>query len=195
MSEVRSSNFFGKFKSNMAVVLKQVSVSLLLSYGFARFFTGAWVLIWTAVVSFIVIFGSFNSCWVESPGKNATTGEIPFIRVLIFLPYYCAVCFLMIGGRLISLINSWKPVDEIIPGVYLGDFYSSFMSTTKWVGIVDVTNELPRICRSKSYLNIPAWDGCPPTVESIKNAVNFVSTCEKPVLIHCAYVNPCIFCP
>jgi len=170
----------------MAVVLKQVLVSLLLSYTFSRMFASAVVVLWTLAVSFIVIYGSFNTCWVHIPGKDPSTGRIPFMRVAIFLPYYCAVCLLMIGGKLIQVLRSWKSVDEVLPGIYLGDFYSSFQSNFKWVGIVDLTNELPRLGNSKHYLNIQSWDGCPPTADSIERAVNFITTCEKPVLIHCA---------
>lgn len=171
----------------MAVILKQVLVSMLLSYTYARLFASVLVFAWTVVVSFIVIYGSFTSCWLEVPGKNSTTGEIPLIRVLLFLPYYCSVTLLVLGGKCISFFRSWKSVDEILPGIYLGDFYSSFLSATKWVGIVDLTNELPRLSQSRNYLNIPAWDGCPPSVENIQRAVDFVTSCEKPLLIHCAY--------
>ena len=177
----------------MGVVLKQVGVSLLLSYAFGRLFASSLAIVWTIVVSFVVIYGSIRTCWMELPGKNPTTGKIPFMRVLLFLPYYGAVFLLMIGGKFLSVIRSWSSVDQILPGIYLGDFYSSFLSTKKWVGVVDLTNELPRLSNSKNYLNIPAWDGCPPTVENIERAVNFVISGEKPVLIHCAYVNMSVF--
>ena len=173
----------------MAVVIKQVLVSIFLSYAFASAYKLSSVIIWTVVVSLIVIYGSFNTCWVTLPGKNATTGKIPPIRVLIFLPYFVAVVFLMIGGRIISSLKRWKSYNEIYTGVFLGDYYSSFMPKNKWAGIVDVTNELPRIAESGSYLNVPSWDGCPPPVENIQKAVEFILLCEKPVLIHCAYAT------
>jgi hypothetical protein len=171
----------------MAVVIKQVLVSLILSYAFVNALNlSSAVVLWTLGVSFIVIFGSFNTCWVTLPGKNPLTGEIPIIRVLIFFPYFVAVMFLMIGGKTISLFKRWNSYDEIYTSVYLGDYYSSFMSKHKWASIVDVTNELPRLGLSKNYLNVPSWDGCPPPVQYIEKAVDFILSCEKPVLIHCA---------
>ena len=74
-----------------------------------------------------------------------------------------------------------------ITGGKVSDYYSSFMADKKWNGVVDVTNELPRFGNSKHYVNVPAWDGCPPPVEGIQQAVDFIMSTDKPILIHCAY--------
>ena len=171
----------------MAVVIKKVIVALAFAYIVSKIFQQSLIVLWTLIVSSIVVYGSYKSCFVSLTGKNPVTGRIAVLGIIAFLPYYIAVLILMIGGRLISLIKGWKSFDEIFTGVYLGDYYSSFMADKKWNGVVDVTNELPRFGNSKHYVNVPAWDGCPPPVEGIQQAVDFIMSTDKPILIHCAY--------
>lgn len=76
---------------------------------------------------------------------------------------------------------------EVADGIYVGNFLCSFDSKIAWGSIIDVTNELPKIASCKKYLNIPSWDGCPPSVSNIRVAVEFAKTAPKPILIHCAH--------
>ncbi len=56
-----------------------------------------------------------------------------------------------------------------------------------WGSILDVTNELPRLGKCPNYLNLPSWDGTPPSPAEIQRGVEFINKCKKPVLVHCAH--------
>jgi len=172
----------------MFVILRQAVVGLVLIYLFGHEQIKLALLVWALAVFGLVLFGSLKTKWVGLPGKNSRTGRIDILKGLLFMPYYAVVILLMIGGKLISFGKKWKSCTELAGGIYVGDYYSSFMSEISWQGVVDLTNELPRFTKSKSYINIQSWDGCPPSIENIQKAVEFVRKCKRPVLIHCAYV-------
>ena len=171
----------------MFVVLRQGIVAmvmvLLVSHVRLKYILG----IWSAIVFGLALYGSATTTLVWLPGKGRVTGKVNVYKATFFLPYYAAVLLLMIGSRLISKSKHWKSYSELADGVYVGDYYSSFLADMEWVAIVDITNELPRMGKSEKYLNIQSWDGCPPTVEDIQRAVEFVKGAKKPVLIHCAH--------
>ena len=143
--------------------------------------------VWSSIVFAMVIVASGLNSMQRIPGKNPKTGRLSRFRFLLLLPYFCAICIVMLLSKFQSWFRSLDPVHEISKGVYVGEYFSSFSARFRWRSIVDLTNELPRLGSCEKYLNIQAWDGCPPDVEGISRAVRFLTTCPKPVLIHCAH--------
>jgi hypothetical protein len=172
----------------MFVVLWQAVVGLILIYIFGHDSIRPTLIVWSTAVFLLVLFGSYNTKFVGISGKDPRTGRIDMFKAALFFPYYVVVLFLMIGGKCISKLKGWSSYNEISSGIYIGDYYSSFVSDVYWKGIVDLTNELPRFSRSNAYQNLQSWDGCPPAVDNIQKAVEFIRKCQRPVLVHCAYV-------
>jgi hypothetical protein len=170
----------------MAVVVKHALVALAFSYslGLTWAFT-CFLLSWTLIVFGLALFGSVYTHLITLPGKDTLTGKIPLYRVLLFLPYYTAVGILMVISIVWSYFNKYQHCTEIAPGIFVGDYFSSF--SREWAAVIDITNEFPRLNRSGEYLNIQSWDGCPPTIESLQRAVTFSITSDRPLLIHCAH--------
>ena len=173
----------------MWAVLKRVAVAFAIASLFAYMHLGYAFLIWTAISSILVLYGSWNTLWVSLPGKDPKSGRIVWYKALLFLPYHVAVFFIMLVGKLNSRLRKYISFNEISNGIYVGDYYSSFLSDMPWQAVVDLTNELPRMTTTKRYLNIQSWDGCPPSVENIQRGVDFILASKRPVLIHCAYVS------
>ena len=121
------------------------------------------------------------------PGKDPVTGKLSIGRSVVLLPYNVGICSVLALGKLLAFFRCMRPLHEIAEGVFVGEYFASITNRNHWRSIVDLTNELPRIASCEEYLNIQAWDGCPPSVEGIKRAVAFLHKCKRPVLIHCAH--------
>lgn len=175
----------------MFVLLKKAAVTALVLYLASHLHFKSFIAIWSGIIFGLALYGSLTSTLLRLPGKDPRTGYIPWHRMVIALPYYLAVALLMIASRIIVMVKGYDSVTKLTEGVYVGDYTGSYASDVNWAAVVDVTNELPRLTPAREYLNIPSWDGCPPTLERIHEAVEFVKQCKKPVLIHCAYVLLC----
>lgn len=171
----------------MFVVLRQAFVTAAVLYIVTHLWARYILAIWSAIVFVLVLFGSFTTSLRWLPGKDPISGKIQLHKALLFLPYYGAVLLLMIGGKLISRTKRWASYSPVAPGIYVGDYYSSFRSEIAWGSIIDITNELPRLGECKKYLNIQSWDGCPPSIDQISEAVRFAKNAPRPLLIHCAH--------
>lgn len=171
----------------MLVVLRQLLITIAILFGSNQFDVRSFLTIWSLVVFALAFVGSITTTIVNLPGKNTSDGSLLWYRVVIFAPYFVAVAALMIVSQTLGVMSSHKSYTEVCQGIFVGDYFSSFKSGKRWGSIVDITNELPRLGESKEYLNIPSWDGCPPTIQSIQAACKFVESCQKPVLIHCAH--------
>lgn len=171
----------------MFVVLRQLLVTVAILVGSNQFDVRSFLTLWSLAVFALAFVGSITTTMVNLPGKNASDGSLSWYRVVLFAPYYVAVAALMIVSQALGVMSSHKSYTEVHQGIFVGDYFSSFKSGKRWRSIVDITNELPRLGDSKEYLNIPSWDGCPPTIQSIQAVCKFVQSCQKPVLIHCAH--------
>lgn len=134
------------------------------------------------VVAIGYMFGSLSN----APGKDVYTGKIPIMRLILFLPYFAVIAVVMVISWFNTRMRGYRPYTRIHENVYVGDYTSSF-GDMEWKSVVDITNELPRFTRAGSYLNIPSWDGVPPTIEEIQKAVQFIHQSEGPILVHCAH--------
>ena len=173
----------------MFVIFRKAAVTGTVVYLATHFHLKSLLIGWSVCVFGLALYGSITTTFLGLPGKDARSGYIPWYRIFAFLPYYIAVALLMIISRLIVIAYGYEPVTKLTSGIYVGDYHGSYASGIKWKAIVDVTNELPKLSTAKQYLNIQSWDGCPPSVAQINAAVEFVKHCQKPVLIHCAYVS------
>lgn len=171
----------------MFVVLRQALVAAGLIFAITHMRAKYFIGLWTLAVFLLVLFGSFTSQLQWLPGKSIASGRINIMKASFFLPYYAVVLVLMIGGKAISTFRQWESYSEVDKGIYVGDYYSSFLAPIQWGSIIDITNELPRLGSCKQYLNIPSWDGCPPSIENIERAVRFAEKAPRPLLIHCAH--------
>lgn len=61
----------------------------------------------------------------------------------------------------------------------------------RWTSVVDVTNEYPTLplLERMHYLNIQCWDGCPPSVSQLSDAVEFIDRhlANGRLLVHCGH--------
>jgi hypothetical protein len=171
----------------MFVLLRKVALAVALLSFFQCLSIKSLVGFWTAAVFSIVALGFFSRTLQSAPGKDPKTGSISLWRLLIFLPYYTVVLFIMIFGIVNSWLRGLDSYTRLTGDVYVGDYFSSWSKGVSWGSIVDITNELPRLGRSSQYLNIPSWDGTPPSPTEIQRGVEFMSKCKKPVLVHCAH--------
>ena len=167
--------------------LRKASIALFLLFLTGCFNYRSVFAIWTAIVYGCVAWGYVTSTCKRAPGKNPITGRIPFLRILLSLPYFVVVSIVMLLSWVLTRLRDLAPFTQITSDVYVGDYFSSFRSPMKWATVVDVTNELPRLSNCRNYLNVQSWDGVPPSVEDIRTAVKFITDCEKPVLVHCAH--------
>ena len=67
--------------------------------------------------------------------------------------------------------------------------------------IIDLTAEFPELCinRTRHYLNVPCWDGQPPSPLDIDRAAKLCASrhLEGDVLVHCAHGkgrSTCVLC-
>lgn len=119
-------------------------------------------------------------------------GRLSPLSYLIFWPYLVGNNLVLAGYRLLSKEN---PIDEIIPGLYLGcKLWSSDKNKLIQRGIcsvVDVTSEWREadfILKHYTYLGVPVLDTCPPTLDQLREAVAWIEDRLKHggVFVHCA---------
>ena len=171
----------------MFVILRKAIVAIFLLSCFNCLSFRNLFALWTAIVFVLVALGYLTNSLTGLPGKNPKTGDIPFFRVLVFLPYYLVVVVIMTVSYATSRFSKRASRNRVTGDVYVGDYYSSFEKGQRWAAIVDVTNELPRLGVTERYLNIPSWDGTPPSASEIQLAVQFIKDSRGPVLVHCAH--------
>jgi hypothetical protein len=93
----------------------------------------------------------------------------------------------MIVSYSLTRLKGMPSKTRIAGAIYVGDYFSSFERGTHWSAVVDITNELPRLSDCPRYLNIPSWDGTPPTADQIQAAVQFIKESRGQTLVHCAH--------
>jgi len=132
-------------------------------------------------------------------GKNPKTGQIPLWSYVIYFPFHfpTRLYAIMMGYYRGSFSKNKTPLaTEIEKGFWIGGRSCHKMKSNNndkivWSSIVDLTVEFPESCECKAYLNIPLWDGNPPTKESVEEAATFAVQAQRKdggnVLIHCAF--------
>ena len=131
---------------------------------------------------------------LKKPGifMKAQNGRMSFPGYLVFWPYF-VLNHLILG--LYRLSSKENPIDEIIPGLYLG---CKLWHTDKKKliqrdisAVVDVTSEWGEarfILKNCAYLCVPVLDTCSPTIEQLRETVVWIEEQLKhgSVFVHCA---------
>ena len=170
----------------MLVFIRKALIALVLLISSGCFKPYNVLALWTGAIFVVVAVGYLFGALKDAPGKDVHTGQIPIARLILFLPYFTVIAVVMMLSWLNSRIRRHQPYTLIHGNVYVGDYMSSF-GDMEWKSVVDITNELPRLTRAAYYLNVPSWDGVPPTIDEIQKAVQFIRQSEGPILVHCAH--------
>ena len=119
-------------------------------------------------------------------------GRLSFFSYLVFWSYILSGNLLVMIYRLLSREH---PIDEILPGVYLGcklcHFDKGKLSQRGICAVLDATSELGEagfIRKHYNYLCIPVLDNHPPTLEQLSKAVTWIEEqlLHGGIFIHCA---------
>lgn len=133
-------------------------------------------------------------------GKNKKTGQIPLWSYIVFFPFH----FPSILYTHLHLSHGKQKIErdgkvakekvplasEVQPGWYVGSCQSHKLHK-EWSAVIDLTSEFPETCinQTRSYLNIPTWDGVPCSPTQLEEAANFAVQARRhgDVLVHCAH--------
>lgn len=131
----------------------------------------------------IAYWTNFNSNTVHLIGKDPKTGSLAPWSYAVWWPFH------LINQVFanVAKLRSSEPANESIPNFYVGSWHA-FEMKKDWEAILDLTCELPKMAKSKHYLNLPSWDGNI-NLQDIDKAAKFVSKHAEsgPVLVHCAH--------
>jgi len=148
--------------------------------------TGWWfgVLAFWPSVSFFLVAGAYLRFGPGLFGKRAD-GSLPWIRVLLLLPY-----FLFTWGIWHLLRLGPEPSHAVVaPGLYLGRLPRSGELPADVRLVVDLTAEFPRspaVADGCDYINLPALDALVPSIDDCERLVRATAAHPGPVYVHCA---------
>jgi len=120
-------------------------------------------------------------------GKDSDTGEVPWWSYLLFSSFHLQTHFSLFLSTLTR--PKLSPANQIAEDVYIGGAFSHSLDKT-WGAVVDLTVEHSEKCPTtsgKDYLNVPVWDGNPPSVQQLDDICDFLISKSGPKLIHCAF--------
>lgn len=95
--------------------------------------------------------------------------------------------------RVIRMMRPARPFDEVQPGLFLGRrLTGGEAGLTNFRTVLDLTSEFPEpaaLRGASNYLCLPVLDHTPPTLDQIREAMNFLTAHQDstPVLVHCAF--------
>ena len=141
-------------------------------------------------IAFITVGLAF---WANTPGifMKANNGRLSFLSYLVFWPYL-ALNYLFL--RLYRRLSQENPIDEILPGLYLGRklLKADQATFTQWgiCAVVDATSEWGEarfILKNYAYLCVPVLDTCAPTRQQLHAAVAWIEAQLQHggVFVHC----------
>jgi diacylglycerol kinase (ATP) len=142
----------------------------------------------------IAFIGVGLAFMLKTPGMfmKADNGQLSFLSYLIFWPYLTVnYAFL----RLYRFLSQENPIDEILPGLYLGRKLchadKGRFTQVNINAVVDVTSEWSEarfILKNYAYLCVPVLDMCAPTRQQLHEAVAWIKAQLKHggVFVHCA---------
>jgi len=142
----------------------------------------------------VALIGVGLAFGLKRPGMFMKTpnGRMSFLSYLCFWPYFALNHLIL---RLYRLLSKENPIDEIIPGLYLGcKLWPTDKEKLTQRGIsavVDVTSEWGEtgfILKNYEYLSVPVLDSCPPTLDQLREAVQWIEERLEHggVFVHCA---------
>jgi protein-tyrosine phosphatase len=121
-------------------------------------------------------------------GKSTKTGQLPWWSWVLFWPFH-------LYNYSLVMLKKWtfrskvEDVSQVLPNWYIGGWFSDGLADVqKWHAIVDLTTEFHERADTEHYLNIPVWDGNPPSPQDIDTAAHFLAlhATQGPTLCHCA---------
>jgi hypothetical protein len=121
------------------------------------------------------------------------TGHLSFFSYLLFWPYWLLSSMSLVFYRLVGKEN---PMDEIIPGLYLGSkpmiMDQENLNRHGISSVIDLTAELHEVSFIRSnyrYLSVPVLDNCSPSLQQLYETIPWIEASLKKgaVLVHCAY--------
>ncbi|NUO52813.1 MAG: hypothetical protein HOV80_28545 [Polyangiaceae bacterium] len=118
--------------------------------------------------------------------KNPRSGQLPWHRKLILLPYLGSTSLLWHAARVFSRA---PPFGELAPGLIIGRRLRCAEYPPGVRTIVDLTHELEERWpggESASYLSLPILDGAPLRPDELKRVALQIASVERPVYLHCA---------
>lgn len=119
-------------------------------------------------------------------GKRAD-GRRRVLALVLLCPY---LLLTRLGFFVYKLTSRHQPVNEIVPGLYLGRRLGGREARTMVdAAVLDLAAEFtdPAEFRSGRYLSLPLLDATAPTPEQLRQAVAWVAerSVEGPVFVHC----------
>jgi hypothetical protein len=126
-----------------------------------------------------------------------SNGSLPIWSWFFWLPYI--LLSWATSQTVVRQVHHTMMPTEVAPNVLVGGYLGLVGQapvgfSTENLAVIDVTCELPRAsclrAASVAYLNIPAWDGTPPTVAQIQAACVWGASLHRAghrVLVHCAF--------
>lgn len=131
--------------------------------------------------------------------KSSATGQVAFLSFIIHFPFHI-LNHLLIFLTKTSLYRARTAGSQVAPNIWLAgknslqvEQMAKFTQDDMWDCVVDLTCEFSETAQvlPHNYLNVPTWDGCPPTVEQIERCALFVKehykSSKSRVLVHCAH--------
>lgn len=166
--------------------------------------------VWNLRTSPLALYSACNLAWlwfcmqfnVPFPGlvlgKDPASGQVQVWSFIVHWPFHLSNA---LYAALMKGVSDRTPASEIQPNLWLGGSYSEqaqdlagFSLTDTWLAVVDLTCETSETARvdSGGYLNIPLWDGNPPSPAQLSMAASFVKDKlqQQPtgkVLVHCQH--------
>lgn len=170
----------------MGAVSKTLNYALPVDHG--RDITGVKVMrLMTAYASYCFFMISLL-VWVRRGswliGKDPKTGQLPLWSMVLWWPFHgCNRLFAQIA----KYRHRGEVATEVFQGYYVGGWFSNELEVN-WEAVVDLTAELPELCKTENYLNLGTWDGVV-RVEDVAEAATFLAKHAKKgaVLVHCAH--------
>eukprot|EP00698_Gefionella_okellyi_P005300 TRINITY_DN14821_c0_g1_i1.p1 TRINITY_DN14821_c0_g1~~TRINITY_DN14821_c0_g1_i1.p1 ORF type:complete len:271 (+),score=11.50 TRINITY_DN14821_c0_g1_i1:77-814(+) len=162
----------------------------------------AWSYLWPLSIIFFHLSANFFMAtigmFLHTPrmfGKRKD-GSLPWWAFLLWWPWILLAWLSArhTQGRMMKYPLLSAVHDRIYVGGYLGFHPLPVDLLDRDIAVIDVTCELPRssaLWHSRvSYLNIGTWDGTPPTVQNLRDALAWSLPqykAGKSLFIHCAF--------
>jgi protein-tyrosine phosphatase len=123
-------------------------------------------------------------------GKDAATGAVPLWSHVAFAGFHAPTWLYTWVHTWLSERRGVPVASEVAPGWWIGGRYANRLRH-RWAATVDLTVEFSEGCRdsTRAYLNLPCWDGTPPSARDIERAARFASDLSEngDIMVHCAH--------
>jgi len=121
-------------------------------------------------------------------GKSSTTGIVPLWSFLVWWPFHAPTRAYSWMHARFSQARGIPVASEIAERIWIGGAYGHELMRP-WAAVVDLTAEFSEPSGCAAYLNLPCWDGQPPSPAEIERGAAFAAKAAKrgDVHVHCAH--------